>query len=174
MLIEHWGLHWDGPYPYLVEPEGSVCLLEGHDWAGDFTSPKLPCPHHLLKFANIKAEPVAWNPFLPLPDTQAYTYKGPWNQFPVQVEAWWAKKPAQLSRQLITSNLTPLCIIGYRWSDLDNIVRLLELPRLRSVVFLGDFTIPGTIECFDVEPFTPAEGLAALRNFVNETAPGSV
>lgn len=175
MLIEHWGLHWDGPYPYLVEPEGSRCLLEDHDWEGEFTNPRIPCPHRLLPFMKLDAEAPEPNPFLPLPNTGAYSYQDiNWTQMPIQVEAWWAKKPAQLARSLQATNITPLCIIGHRWSDLSNIMRFLELPRLRPLIFIGDFTVPGTEFLETQQIFSPAEGLSALRKYVNATTSGSV
>lgn len=172
MQVDHWGLHWEGPYPFLVEPQGSVCLLYGHeDWVGSFESPKHSCPHNLIRHIRDRAEPAPISPFVPVPDTQAYSYLGDWRRLTSTVEPWWARKPHQLARQLTATNITPLCIIGHRWNNLDGIIRLLEVPRIRPIIFLGNFIVPGTIEISNQEPFSPQAGLATLRKLVNETAP---
>lgn len=172
MQVDHWGLHWEGPYPFLVEPQGSVCLLKGHeDWKADFTGPKVSCPHRLIEHISSDAEPTDPTPFTPVPDQGAYTFQGDWRDLPINVVAWWAQRPAQLVKDLTSTNITPLCIVGYRWSNLEAMLRFLELPRLRPLIFLGDFHVPNTQVITSQNSFSPASGLAALRKFVDEAAP---
>jgi hypothetical protein len=182
----HFGLHVDDDLVFLHQQDGGVCLTPGLselESPYEAPPPKVKCPH-AIKPAPGPLPPL--NPLIdalsPVPDGGAYwarpellpiirdAYQMSW---PTSVSSYlpiWANPLAGLVSHLSVTNLTPLILIGYEPRHLRRIIQLLELPRIRTILFCGPMKPPGTVEV-TTDPITEtidwrAAGAAVLHQHV--------
>jgi hypothetical protein len=184
--MEHFGLHIDDDLVFLHQQGQEVCLTPGlAGLKSPFLSPKrLRCPHRIEpKAGEVGRAP---SPFDPVPDGGAYWVPGgPFRKAdmtrlaqmsgPTQgvgiIRPFWAWSVKDLMPELNLTNIAPLIITSYEAQHLRPIGRLLELPRIRTLIFCGDVQPAGTeiapIPEIDGDP--RAAGAAALHEFVQRT-----
>ncbi len=186
--MTHYGLHTDGDLVFLHQQEGSVCLTPG---LGALPSPFAApprrgprCPHHITPSPGElpPSDPVI-DVLRPVPNGGAYW--APLQDRPLVFEAakmcspssptifpMWAHSATDLIPQLNLTNIAPLILVSAEAKHLRSIAKLLELPRVRTILFCGVLRPPGTTPLKGGE--LPninwrAAGAAALHAHVIET-----
>lgn len=180
--MEHFGLHIDDDLVFLHQQGQEVCLTPGlAGLKSPFESPKrLRCPHRIEPKAGEVGR--ALSPFDPVPDGGAYWVPG--SRIgdvrmraqlcaPVQTILFpmWAWGISDLIPHLNLTNIAPLILAAYEAQHLRAIARLLELPRIRTLIFCGDLQPAGTeiTTIPEIEGDPHAAGAAVLWDFVQKT-----
>jgi hypothetical protein len=180
--MEHFGLHIDDDLVFLHQQGHEVCLTPGlAGLKSPFESPKrLRCPHKIEpKAGEVGRAP---SPFDPVPDGGAYWVPSDriadvrrlaQMSSPAQVLfcPFWAVDVRHTMSDLNVTNLAPMIFTAYEAKHLRPIGRLLELPRIRTLIFCGDLQPAGTeiATIPEIEGDPRAAGAAALHDFVRRT-----
>ena len=166
MIVHHYGIHRQDDLIFLHEAGGGVCLTPGLE---RLTSPfevvtTRFCPHDYARGgdrAEIPDHPIV-HKLGPAADGGAYWVPPEASSVlryahqicspnrPVFFIPW-ADPIRSLTRDLNCTNAAPLIIVDYALKDVDDIVRLLSIPRVRTIILCSRFRVPGVQEL----PFTP-------------------
>lgn len=183
-MTPHYGLYADDDLIFLHQQDGGVCLTPGlSGLESPFEAPlkRVRCPH------NIAPAPGALPPFNPLIDVLSPIPNGgafwtPQKNWPLVRDAAqmsapvaqiimpiWATDVADLVPQLTLTNIAPLILVGYEAKHFKKINQLMQLPRVRTLLFCGALRPPGAIEvngtCDDTIDWRAA-GAAVLQQHV--------
>jgi hypothetical protein len=178
--MERFGLHIDGDLLFLHQQDEARCLTPGlAGLPSPYSSPKRArCPHRIEPKAGEVGH--APSPFDPVPDGGAYWVRGDVRRAaqlcaPTQgtgvIRPLWAWSVKDLLSELHLTNIAPLILTAYEGSHLRSIARLLELPRVRTLIFCGDLQPAGAEAASipEIEGDPRAAGAAVLWDFVQRT-----
>lgn len=197
-IVTHFGLHQSYGLSFLHERDASLCVSPNIDYDPSVVSPfevraqaKLDCPHGLFSTATVLREksfpgsvPEWVTKLAPRRDGGAYFIPQQYvetvrealtmhRQTAPLVWSLWTTKVQRLVPQLNITNLSPLVITDYKIGDLDALRMLIRQPRVRTLIFCGDYHISGLI------PLEPDEfecdwqnaGWPLMMSYVTEVLP---
>lgn len=163
--VPHYGLHGAGDLFFLHEQNRSRCMTPGLE---ALQSPlevqrpdRLSCPHSLLPMDTPIRVPEVTSELLcklaPVPDGGCYWAPPAAKPYMIEMQVMsrpirplayvpWAHPIKKLVPELNVTNLAPLIIADYEARDLRDLQRFLELPRIRTIVLIGQLRLPQATE----------------------------
>lgn len=157
-MRQHFGLHTDGDLVFLHQQGGGRCVTPGLEglpapWKVKRYD-RIQCPHDLTPapgkaparrglvkvLAPVPDGGVYWAPVAAMDNVaKAIVMSSPINQivFPA-----WGVGIGTLVPQLSLTNIAPLIITDTYPRNLRAVTRLLRLPRVRTILFVGDLRPP--------------------------------
>ena len=166
--VTHYGIHREAGFAFLVERKRSQCLSKGFE---DLPSPftfkgSATCPHCLLE--RIGIEPLIRLPrakldhpllqaMLPRENAAPGAYYVPpsgrgiveelqrlsMNQNPIA--SMWFNDAKRIVQSLMVTNISPIVVVNYDMSHAGALRIIANAPRLRPVIFCGQYPPAGEV-----------------------------
>lgn len=177
LLVEHYGLHREGEFIFLLERGYSMCLSQGFE---GLTSPfrtkrQVPCPHNLLAHAyedDFELPPEAQHPLVVAMAPRSADPKVYWVPqearsvvgelcklfSPVKVPVFTIRLggSVRIMPELKASNITPVIISGYDYTNGPTMRAIALSETLRPIIFCGPFPPACEHTSLPIPDFRPA------------------